>query len=201
MGIADDDGIGAVTMRAVAAQLQVEAMSLYNHVKNKDAIIDGMVDLVVEEIDLPTDTDDWREAMRLRAVSAHQAFSRHPWAPALMDSRQTSGPARLRYFDWVLGTLVAAGFPLATAARCFSVLDSYIYGLGMQQLSVTAGEASPEEMAEAMLAAVPSEDYPVLRQMILMAMDVGYDAEADFAFGLDVILDGLSRILATETNR
>jgi AcrR family transcriptional regulator len=201
MGIADGHGVSAVTMRAVAIQLQVEAMSLYNHVKNKDAILDGMVDLVVEEIDLPTDTDDWREAMRRRAVSAHQAFSRHPWAPALMDSRQSSGPARLRYFDWVLGTLVTAGFPLGTAARCFSVLDSYIYGFGMQQLSVTAGEAPPEEAAEAMLSAVPAEDYPVLHTMVLLAMDVGYDAEADFAFGLDVILTGLGRMLPTETNR
>lgn len=201
MGIADGNGVGAVTMRAVATRLQVEAMSLYNHVKNKDAILDGMVDLVVEEIDLPTDTDDWREAMRLRAVSAHRAFTRHPWAPALMDSRRSSGPARLRYFDWVLTTLVTAGFPLATAARCFSVLDSYIYGFGMQQLSVTAGEAPPEDLAGAMLSTVPAQEYPVLHTMVLLAMDVGYDAEADFAFGLDVILTGLGRMLSTGTER
>jgi len=195
IAIADERGVSAVTMRAVAMRLGVEAMSLYNHVTNKDAMLDGMVDLVVEEIDLPTDTDDWREAMRGRAVSAHQAFSRHAWAPALVDSRQTSGPARLRYFDWVLGTLVAAGFSLADAARCFSVLDSYIYGFGIQQLSLTSGEAPPEEAAESMLSAVPAADYPQLHQMVRLAMDVGYDAEADFAFGLEVVLAGLGQAL------
>jgi AcrR family transcriptional regulator len=201
MSIADERGVGGVTMRAVATRLGVEAMSLYNHVKDKDAILDGMVDLVVDEIDLPTDTDDWREAMRCRAVSARQAFSRHPWAPVLMDSRQTSGPARLRYFDWILGTLVAAGFSLEAAARCFSVLDSYIYGFGMQQFSVTSGDVSPEEAAEAMLLAVPAVDYPLLHTMILMTMDAGYDAEADFTFGLEVILAGLGQVLSAETNR
>ena len=101
--IADERGVGAVTMREVASRLGVEAMSLYNHVANKDDILDGMVDLVVEQFDLPDDVDDWREAMRRRAVSAHEVFGRHPWAPALFDSRESSGPARLRYFDWVLG--------------------------------------------------------------------------------------------------
>ena len=201
MGIADAHGSGAVTMRAVASRLGVEAMSLYNHVKNKEAILDGMVDIVVDEIDLPTDADDWREAMRRRAVSAQRAFVRHPWAPALIDSRTTSGPARLRYLDWVLGTLENAGFSLDVAARCFSVLDSYIYGFGRQQLGVTSGEAPQEETAEAMLAAVPADDFPHLHRMVLLAMDVGYDAEADFAFGLDVILDGLGQVMSTETDR
>jgi len=200
MEVADERGAGAVTMRAVASRLGVEAMSLYNHVKNKDAILDGMVDIVAEEIDLPIDADGWREAMRRRAVSAHRAFARHPWAPALMDSRKTSGPARLRYFDWVLATLVGAGFSLEAAARCFSVLDSYIYGFGRQQLSMTAGEAPPKEMAKALLAAVPADDYPHLHQMVLLAMDTGYDAEADFAFGLDVVLDGLGQMLSAATS-
>ena len=142
IGIADGHGADAVTMRAVASQLDVEAMSLYNHVKNKDAILDGMVDVVVDEIDLPTDLDDWREAMRRRAVSAQRAFARHPWAPALMDSRTTSGPARLRYFDWVLGVLEDAGFPLDVAVRCFSVLDSYISGFGRQLLGTSAADSS-----------------------------------------------------------
>ncbi len=197
VGVADECGVGAVTMRAVASRLGVEAMSLYNHVRNKDAILDGMVDLVVEEIDLPTDidVDDWREAMRRRAVLAHRAFERHPWAPALIDSRTTSGPARLRYLDWVLGALVDAGFSLQAAVRCFSVLDSYIYGFGRQQPSVTDGETPPEKMAEAMLSTVPPDEYPHLHQMVLLAMDTGYDSEADFAFGLKVILDGLERML------
>ena len=137
--IADERGVGAVTMREVASRLGVEAMSLYNHVANKDDILDGMADLVAEQFDLPQDADDWREAMRRRAVSAHQVFGRHPWAPMLFDSRGSSGPSALRYFDWVLGTLMRAGFSIDDAARAFSLLDSYIYGFGIQQFNFSAG--------------------------------------------------------------
>ena len=195
--IADERGIGAVTMRAVASALGVEAMSLYNHVANKDDILDGMVDLVVERFDLPSDAGDWREAMRRRAISAHEIFGRHPWAPMLLDSRETSGPARLRYLDWVLGTLMNAGFSVDGAARAFSLLDSYIYGFGIQQVnfSAGAGDASPEEMAEAILAVIPASEYPYLHRMASHAMQFGYDAEADFAFGLEIILDGLEQVL------
>jgi AcrR family transcriptional regulator len=193
--IADERGVGAVTMREVASTLGVEAMSLYNHVANKDDILDGMVDLVVQQVDLPEDVDDWREAMRRRAVSAHEVFGRHPWAPLLLDSRESSGPAGLRYFDWVLGTLLRAGFSMDDAPRVFSLLDSYIYGFGIQQFNFSAGsDTSPEERAEAILAFIPPEQYPYLHRMASHAMQVGYDAEADFEFGLGIILDGLERI-------
>ena len=195
--IADERGVGAVTMREVASRLGVEAMSLYNHVANKDDILDGMVDLVIERIDLPSDVDGWRDAMQRRAVSAHQVFGRHPWVPMLIDSRESSGPSRLLYLDWVLGALMKAGFSPLGAARAFSLLDSYIYGFGIQRFNMSAdGDASPEEMAEAFLAAIPAEKFPNLRQMALRAMESGYDAESDFEFGLDIILDGLERILA-----
>lgn len=194
--IADEKGVGAVTMRAVASKLGVEAMSLYNHVVNKDDILNGMVDVVVEQIDLPADVDDWREAMRRRAVSAHEVFGRHPWVPVLLDSRESSAPSGLRYFDWVLGTLMRAGFSMDDAARVFSLLDSYIYGFGIQQFNFSAdSDASPEERAEAILAYVPAEQYPFLHRMATHAMQAGYDAEADFHFGLETILDGLARIL------
>ena len=194
--IADERGIGAITMREVASRLGVEAMSLYNHVANKDDILDGMVDLVIDQIDLPSDVDDWREAMRCRAVSAHQVFSRHPWLPLLVDSRESSGPSRLRYLDWVLGTLMTAGFSLDGAARAFSLLDSYIYGFGIHQFNLSAdGDASPEEMAEAFMAAIPPGKYPYLHRMASHAMETGYDAETDFNSGLELILDGLERIL------
>jgi AcrR family transcriptional regulator len=171
-------------------------MSLYNHVANKDDILDGMVDLVVEQIDLPADVDHWREAMRRRAISAHEVFDHHPWAPMLFDSRESSGPARLHYFDWVLGKLMTAGFSVDGAARAFSLLDSYIYGFGIQQFNVSAdSNVSTEEMAEAILAYIPAETYPYLHRMASHAMQVGYDAEADFEFGLEIVLDGLERIL------
>jgi len=194
--IADERGVGAVTMREVASRLGVKAMSLYNHVKNKDDILDGMVDLVIEQIELPADIDDWREAMRVRAVAAHDVFDRHRWTPLLLDSRESSGPSRLHYFDWVLGKLVEAGFSLAGAARVFSLLDSYIYGFGIQQFNLSAeGDASPEERAQAILASIPAVEYPYLHRMASQAMQVGYDAEADFDFGLEVILDGLQQVL------
>ena len=131
--------------------------------------------------------------MRRRAISAQAVFARHPWASGLIDSRESSGPARLRYFDWVVGTLRRAGFTLEMAARAFSVLDSYIYGFGRQQLNMSAGgDIKPEEMAEAFLRAIPADEYPYLREMVVdYAMKSGHDEGADFEFGLNLILDGL----------
>lgn len=195
--LVDEGGLGALTMRALGHRLDVEAMSLYNHVANKDDILDGVVDIVVSEIDLPSDSADWKEAMRRRAISARTVFARHPWASGLIDSRQTSGPARLRYFDWVLGTLRRAGFSLDAAAHAFSVLDSYIYGFGRQQLNLsTDSDVSPEEMAEEFRQAIPPGKYPYLTEMVVdYAIPVGLDPGADFDFGLTLILDGLERLL------
>jgi len=200
--LADENGIDSLTMRELGLRLGFEAMSLYNHVANKDDILDGMVDLVVSEIDLPSDTVDWKEAMRRRAISAQSVFSRHPWASALIDSRQSSGPARLRYFDWMIGTLRRAGFSFEMTAHALSVLDSYIYGFGRQQLNTSAeGDIKPEDMAEAFLRAIPADEYPYLREMIVeYAMDSGYDESADFASGLNLILDGLQRLLDRATS-
>ena len=195
--LADEAGLESLTMRELGLRLGVEAMSLYNHVANKDDILDGMVDLVVGDIDLPADTVDWKEAMRRRAVSAQAVFSRHPWASALIDSRESSGPERLRYFEWVIGTLRRAGFSVELAAHAFSVLDSYIYGFGRQQFNMAAGSGGePEEMAEAFLRAIPADEYPYLREMVVeYAMGSGLRRQADLEFGLGLILDGLQRLL------
>jgi AcrR family transcriptional regulator len=197
IALADERGIESLSMRELGRRLEVEAMSLYNHVANKDDILDGMVDLVVSEIDLPSGTVDWKEAMRRRAISARDAFSHHSWASALIDSRETSGPARLRYFDWVIGTLRRAGFSLDLAARAFSLLDSYVYGFGRQQLNMSAGpDVKPEETTEAFLRAIPADEYPYLREMVVeYALKGAYDDSDDFDFGLDLILDGLQRVL------
>jgi len=196
VALADEAGIDSLTMRELGLRLGVEAMSLYNHAANKDDILDGMVDLVVGEIALPADPADWKEAMRQRAISAWAVFSLHPWASVLMDSRQSSGPARLHYFDWVVETLRRAGFSLELAARAFSLVDSYIYGFGRQQLNMAVGGATPEETTEAFLRAIPADEYPYLRQMVIgYAMENGYDDSVDFEFGLDLILGGLERLL------
>ena len=194
--IADERGVNAVTMREVASRLNVEAMSLYNHVANKEDILDGMVDLVIEQFDLPDNVTDWREGMRRRALSAHTIFGLHPWTQPLLDSRKSSGPSRLRYYEWVLGTLMKAGFSVTGAGRAFSLLDSYIYGFSLQQANMSAGSDDPaEQMAEAILASIPQETYPNLHRMVIHSMQAGYDPEVDFAFGLDMILDGLERML------
>jgi hypothetical protein len=138
--------------------------------------------------------------MRRRAISAQSVFSRHPWASALVDSRESSGPARLRYFDWVIGTLRRAGFTLELAVRAFSLLDSYVYGFGRQQLNSAAPPGmTPEEMTAAFLQAIPADEYPYLREMVVdYALATGHDESADFDFGLGLILDGLQRLLDAE---
>jgi AcrR family transcriptional regulator len=200
VAIADSRGIESLTMRELGRELGVEAMSLYNHVANKDDVLDGMVDLVLGDVELPTDEPDWKQAMRRRAVSAHRVFALHPWASALVDSRDSGGPTRLRYFDWVVGTLRRAGFSLPQTAHAFSLLDSYICGFGRQQLNISAdGDADPEEMAQAFMAAIPADEYPYLTEMVVEhALKQGYDADDDLAFGLQLILDGLERVLNGE---
>ena len=200
--LADEQGLESLTMRELGLRLGVEAMSLYNHVANKDDILDGMVDLVVSEIELPSGAIAWKEAMRARAISAQAVFDRHQWASGLIDSRASGGPARLRYFDWVVGVLRRAGFPLEMAARAFALLDSYIYGFGRQQLNMSVEPGvKPEEMTEAFLRAIPAGEYPYLREMVVdYAMKSGHDQRADFEFGLDLILDGLQRLLDQATS-
>jgi AcrR family transcriptional regulator len=200
VAIADKGGIESLTMRELGRELGVEAMSLYNHVANKDDVLDGMVDLVLSDVELPSDEPDWKQAMRRRAISAHRVFALHPWASALVDSRESSGPARLRYFDWVVGTLRRAGFSLPQTARAFSLLDSYIYGFGRQQLNMSAdGDVDPEQMAQAFMAAIPTDEYPYLTEMVVeYALKSAHDAAEDFEFGLRLILDGLERVLNGE---
>ena len=196
LAIMDESGLEALSMRLLGTRLGVEAMSLYNHVTNKDDILDGALDLVAEEITIPAADADWRSAMHERAVSAWQAFRRHPWASALMDSRISSSPARLRYFEAMIGTLHRAGFSLELAARAFSVLDCYVYGFGRQRLNMgSSGEKDDKKRAEAFHDIIPGESYPYLAQMAELAMKTGYDEGADFEFGLNLILDGLERLL------
>ncbi len=194
LDLADEKGIDALSMRELGRRLGVEAMSLYNHVSNKDDVLDEMLDLVVGDIDLPSGDVDWREAMRRRAASAREIFRRHPWAIALNDTRATSGPARLRYFEWVIGTLRRAGFSVELALHAFSTLDSYVYGFGRQQLGLEAGGGDTPEMIEAFLAAIPADEFPYIREVITEQMlKFGWDEDTDFEFGLGLILDGLER--------
>lgn len=200
--MADELGVESLSMRRLGGRLGVEAMSLYNHVTNKEDVLDGILELVVEEITIPRIDAEWSSAMRERAVSARLAFGRHPWAAALMDSRVSSGPARLRYFDAMVGTLTGAGFPLDLAARALSILDAYVYGFARQTSGMASGaEPRVEARAEALREGLPEGAFPHLQRMAEWAMEHGYDEEADFEFGLALILDGLARVLPADRDK
>jgi AcrR family transcriptional regulator len=195
MDLADERGIESLTMRELGRRLGVEAASLYNHVTGKDDVLDGMVERVVSQIDLPGGDVDWKDAMRRRAVSARAAFSRHRWAAGLIDSRERSGLGSLSYSDRVLGVLLQAGFSPRTAGNAFLALDSYIYGYERQRSNFSLGgeEVGTEparEVIEAAQGAFPS--------LMLVAGDYAaepFDDDAAFDFGLGLILDGLQRLL------
>jgi AcrR family transcriptional regulator len=193
--LADTSGIESLSMRKLAQALGVEAMSLYNHVANKDDILNGMVDLVFAEIGLPPVGVDWKSAMRQRALSARDVLLRHPWAIGLMESRLHPGPATLRHHDAVIGSLREAGFSVAMAAHTYSLLDSYIYGFVLQQASLPFRSADETAaMAETFLRQFPAQTYPHLAELTIQhVLQPGYDYGDEFAFGLDLILDGLER--------
>jgi AcrR family transcriptional regulator len=199
VALADRDGVRSLSMRKLAQELGVEAMSLYHHVANKDAILDGIVDVVFTEIDLPSGEADWKAAMRHRAISAREALRRHPWAAGLMESRSTPGPATLRHHDAVLGILRTAGFSVELAAHANSLLDSYIYGFALQEANLpfdTPQETA--ELAQTIMAEFPADAYPHLTEMAVQhVLRPGYDYGNEYQFGLDLILDGLDRARAT----
>ena len=200
VALADAAGIEALTMRRLGQELSVEAMSLYRHVANKNDLLDGMVDVVFREIELPSGGSDWRTAMRQRAISVRTALTRHPWATPLMQSRSTPGPATLRHHDAVIGSLRSAGFPIALVAHAFSALDSYIYGFALQQRSLPFDtEKETAELATAIMAQLPAGEYPHLVELTVEhVLQPGYDYGEEFALGLDLILDGLERALRAE---
>ena len=197
LALADASGIDSLSMRKLGDALGVEAMSLYNHVPSKGDLLDGLIDLVFAEIELPAEAGGWKPAMRERAISARAVLSRHRWAIGLMESRTTPGPATLRHHDAVLGCLRQAGFPVALAGHAYSALDSYIYGFALQEASLPF-EAGPEtaEMAQAMLAQFPADEFPHLAEFTFEhVLQPGYDYGGEYEYGLDLLLDGLERAL------
>ena len=199
IAIADQGGIEALSMRKLGQALGVEAMAVYYHVANKDRVLDGMVDLVFGEIDLPVPGADWRVAMRQRALSLRDALGRHRWAIGMMESRAHPGSANLRHHDAVIGCLRAAGFDMAMAAHAYSLLDGYIYGFALTKMSLPFDATTDiAEMAESMLEPFPPGDYPNLAAFITEhAMQPGYDYADEFEYGLDIIIDGLDRMRAS----
>ena len=207
--LADREGIDAVTMRRLAESLGAGAMSLYHHVPNKDALLDGMVDLVFAEIELPSAGIEWKEALRGRAISTREALRRHPWAVGRMEATNSPGPADLRLHDAVLGCLRQAGFSVPLAVQAYSVQDAYIYGFALQEKTLAmgsqeafAGSAKARvEEAESRIADV-ARLYPNLAEVVGgYVAEQGFDAAGAFRFGLDVILDGLESLRTAQPAR
>jgi len=196
VALADEGGIGSLTMRRLGQDLGVEAMSLYKHVKNKDDLLDGIVDLVVGDIDVPPTGIPWKEAMRHRAISAHEVMLAHPWAALQVMSRFNIGPGMTRYLDATLGRLREGGFSIHGALDAWHTLDSHIYGFTLQELGLPFEVEETQQVSADVLQQLPADEFPHVVEVITKIMQTG--RVEDFEFGLDLILDGLERILDRE---
>lgn len=193
--LADQVGIEALSMRKLGEALGVQAMSLYKHVANKDEVLDGIVDLVAAEIEVPEIGVDWKQAMRRRARSAHEVLLRHRWATMLFLSRVNDGPSMLRYVDATVGCLVEAGFSYAMADHAWNAIDNHVYGFTLQKLDFPFEPSQYADAAKAWLPSIPEDEFPYLHGLTQEVISGRHDGLADFGFGLDLILDGLEDIL------
>jgi AcrR family transcriptional regulator len=195
--LADQGGFESLTMRRLANELGVEAMSLYNHVASKDDLLDGMVDLVFAEIEPPSTNGDWKTAMRMRAVSTRDALGRHRWAIGLMEGRTSHGPANMTLHNAVLGCLRGAGFTMEMTVHAYSLQDAYIYGFALQERDMSP-ESAEDFAAEAQRQMheyqALLDDYPHAAEVVGGHIaKVGYDYTTEFLFGLDLILESLDK--------
>ena len=197
--LADEEGIDALSMRRLGQELGVEAMTLYYHVPNKDAILSGIVDMVVGEIDLPRPNANWKEAIRATAISAQRVFARHPWAASLVLSSEPSA-ARLRYMNAVLGTFRQAGFSASLTDHAYHAVDSHVMGftLWLVGMSLPADDADMDSLATQFLSRIPRDELPFLVEHVEQHLEPrDPNAKGEFEFGLDLILDGLERLIST----
>jgi AcrR family transcriptional regulator len=195
--VADQRDIETLSMRKVGQELRVEAMSLYNHVANKDDLLDGMIDLLVSEIDIPANRGDWKASLRGSALSARALMQRHPWAPRLIAAHPPSrmGPAMLRYMDAVTNCLRHAGFSWEMAHHAGHVMGSRLLGYTQEPFATGDVERGRLPARDRTRRAIPAGEYPTLAAMLAQ---IRHDNEVEFAFGLDLIIEGLDRLRQTE---
>ena len=193
--LADRIGTDAMTIRGIADEIDAKPMTIYHHVPNKEAIIDGMVDHVFAEIDLPPTDTDWRTAILVRSRSMRQVLATHPWAAPLMESRTSPGPATLAHHDAVLGCFRRAGFSLELTAHAYAIIDAFLYGFALQETSLPAtGGDEMTELAGSIAEQMPTDRYPHLAEFTLdHVLQPGYDFGNEFDVGINLILDGLER--------
>jgi AcrR family transcriptional regulator len=193
VAMADAEGIDSLTMRGLASELQVEAMSLYNHVDNKDDLLDGMIELVAAEIDEPDEDAGWKAAIRQRAITVHDALLRHPWSSILWASRMNVGPARMRHMDGMLRELREAEFSPGLLDVAFHTLQNHVIGHALQASSFPFDADDLPALRARYLEGFPSEEYPDLAAHIRHHVDQPASEVSSFEFGLDSILDDLER--------
>ncbi|MFA1544429.1 TetR/AcrR family transcriptional regulator C-terminal domain-containing protein [Actinomadura monticuli] len=205
VGLADRDGLDSLTMRRLAQELDVEAMSLYHHVANKEAVFDGIVEVVLAEImdavdgvDAPAPEDDWQAALRARILAAREVLLRHRWAPQVLGSRPDASPAVIAYLDHVLAVLRAGGFSFDLAHRALHVLGSRALGF-TQELFQPDGARTADAAAAEMMEQMAGR-FPNIVWMLSGALHddqdgtLGFcDDQFEFEFALDLILEGLER--------
>jgi AcrR family transcriptional regulator len=192
--LADTAGVDAVTMRRVGEELGFEAMSLYRHVTDKNDLLNGMLDVVLAEWELPADEDDWAQAVRASALSVHAALRRHPWAARLLMTGRHFRPARLDYMDRLLSTLRRGGFDADTTYHVYHLLDGHIFGFSLWEIAYTTTANADEELVARFMASVPWDDYPHLTEHRDQHMSEGPHREVSaFEVGLDLIIDGLQK--------
>lgn len=191
--LADRDGIDSLTMRGLGRALGVEAMSLYNHVTSKDDILDGIVDLVLGDVEVPGSGTPWKAAMRHRSISAHAVLLAHPWAAIQIMSRYNIGPGMTRYLDATLGRLREGGFSIEGALDAWNTLDSHLYGFTLQELNLPFDADDAPQVSASVLPQLSATDFPHVTEIIGHVMQSG--RREDFTFGLDLILEGLERKL------
>ena len=196
MDLADRGGITALTMRSLAKHVGVEAMSLYHHLPNKEALLDAMVDRVYAGIDLPTPDGDWRSGLRRRSESVREVLLRHPWALPLMESRRAPGPANLAYHEANIACLRAAGFAPAQVAHAYAVIDAFVYGFVLQELSLPFDpDEAPADLVEEIFAPIEEGALPHITELAMEHVArPDYAFANEFAPGLALVLDGIARL-------
>jgi AcrR family transcriptional regulator len=193
--IADDEGIEAMSMRRLARELSVQAMSLYNHIRNRDDIIDALVEIVITEMGAPDLTLPWSDAIRRQARATREVLLRHPWATMMIISRINVGDARFSFVDRMIGCFVQAGFSYPDADHAVNLVESFVYGYTLQEMTFPLAAGTYREVATEYLDQIPKHRYPYLHGMARAVSDGSYSGEHDFSFGLEAILASLERLL------
>src|SRR3954453_10298502 len=199
--LADEHGIEELSMRKLGQRLGFEAMSLYNHVANKEDVLDGMLELVLAETEAPSPDGAWDESIRASALSVHAALRRHPWAAARLMTFAGALPLRLRYMDALLGRLREAGFSADTTYHAYHVLDGHIFGFSLWETSHSYTAEEVSNFVEKFAQTVTPETYPYLHEHGEQHFAEGPHQEVSaFEFGLDLIVDGLKKIHDVEAD-